>query len=595
MFAIASLVFASSAVQSVPIKLDVDATDIGRNIIRVVEELPATDLVRFPKWMPGDHAPDGPLRNAIMFHAFADGKEIKWRRDGVDLYDIHLDIPQGAQRLRLEFIDGEAIGDVATSLLGRIKWGHAIFLPKGPVDRIPVRVTLKVPTGWQAFDSLPFKRMGDTLQFEDTNAERLIDSPVMMGKYAASYPAGEGHELDIVGDDPKNVAISPETVSGMKNIVDETLAVWGAKHYNSYKWLLTVSNFGAFDGLEHNECSEDGVGADGIMGGLTNSGLADLLCHEYTHSWNGKYRRPAGLSTPDYATPQQGELLWVYEGMTQYWGYILPARAGFWNAEHLHDVIAADAARLAIKDGRKWKSTADTAVAASIDRHPSAPWALATRGQDYYQEGVLLWVGIDATLRRLTNGQKNLNDFCHLFGGGQNTEPEIVSYTREDIVRLLNQVAPYDWAGYIQKMVYDVHPTPTTEGLEMAGWRLVFNSTPGPVGGHFYDLGMDVGSDGMINDMLIGSAADQAKVAPGMKILTVNNKPFSDGNLNDAVTAGMKPGNPIVLEVVKDDVVSVVRIDYTGGLKYAHLEAIPGATDYLSQIATPVVKHDNPK
>lgn len=592
MLGLACFVLAGAHAQRAPITLNVDATDVGRNLIKVEEVIPWPGVkeIYYPKWMPGDHAPSGPLRNAIMFHIYADGKEIAWYHDPVELWDVHLDVPAGTQQLKIDFIDAESTGDVATSNLARLKWGHLVFLPKGNVQLMPVRATVKVPSGWKAFDALPFQQIDNELDFQDTDVERLIDSPVLAGKYAASYPIEQGHELEVVGDEAKDVVVSPDTIAGVKNIVDEAHAVWGAQHYNSYKWLLTVSNFGGFDGLEHNECSEDGVGADGIMNGMKDSGLADLLCHEYTHSWNGKYRRPADLYQKDYLTPQQGSLLWVYEGMTQYWGYILPSRAGFWSADHLHDVIAGDAARLAVKDGRRWKSTEDTAALASIDRHPQAPWALATRGQDYYQEGVLVWVGVDAKIRQLTNGQKSLNDFCHLFGGAPSTGPEIKPYKYENLVNLLNQVASYDWNGYFQKMVYQVHPAPTTEGLEMAGWRLVFNSTPSGNASHFYDLGIDIASDGTINDMILDSAADKAGIAPGMKVLTVGGKPYSDGALNDAITAATQPGHPIVVEVVKDDVVSTLSIGYTGGLKYPHLERIPGATDYLSQIAAPVVK-----
>jgi predicted metalloprotease with PDZ domain len=595
MFALASFLAVAVRGQSRdPIVIQIDASDVRRNLIHVKEEIPATPgqfLIRFPKWIPGDHSPSGPLRNAIQMHIFAGNQELPWRRDDVELFDIHVNVPQGANRLRVEFIDGESIGDVATSTLARLKINHMIFLPKGPVEQMPIRATVQVPSGWQAFDALPFTRTGDTLQFTDTNAERLVDSTILIGKYGKAYEVQPGHELCVVGDEAKDIVATPEELASVKNIVDEAHAIWGAQHYRSYKWLLTVSNFGAFDGTEHNECSDDGVGADGLTSGLPNSGLADLLCHEYTHSWNGKYRRPEGLYQPDYATAQHGALLWVYEGMTQYWGHVLSARAGILDATHFRDTVAGEAARLAIKDGRQWKSTEDTAVEASIDRHPQAPWANAFRGQDYYQEGVLLWIGVDANIRHLTNGQKSLNDFCHLFAGGPDTGPKIVTYRYEDIVKWLNQVAPYDWDGYLKKMVYAVHPTPTTEGLEAAGWKLVFNDQPGGAGaGHFFDIGMDVGSDGSISDMLLGSAAEKGGVAPGMKILTVNNKPYADDALNDAIKAGTTPGNPIVLLVTKDNVVSTLQIDYAGGLKYPHLEQIPGATDYLTQSIQPLVK-----
>ncbi len=602
MVALLPLIAASLASQAGQrIILQVDASEVSRGLIHVLEKMPVKPgpyLLRYPKWIPGHHSPSGPLANVIDLHVMANGHEIPWVRDSVELYDIHVNVPKGTDQIQVIFDDAETPGSSTTNRLARVDWNHVLFAPKGPVEQIPVRASLKAPDGWSVYDALPLAMDGNVAQMPETNLERLIDSPILMGKYGAVVPLAPKHEMDIVADEPNDLVMKPETLQGMKNLVAEAHALWGAQHYNTYHWLLSLSDHGGYAGLEHNECSEDGTGADGLKTPDALNGLGDLVSHEYTHSWNGKYRRPADLYQQDYATPQGGTLLWVYEGMTQYWGNILPTRAGLWSQEHLKDTLANYAAEMGTKSGRTWRSTEDTAAAASIVRNAGAAWNNARRAQDYYVEGVLMWIGADATIRRLTNNKKSLDDFCKLFAGPPNTGPMIKPYKYEDIVKYLNMVAPYDWDRYLTHMIYNVHPAPTTEGLEAAGYHLVFTDQPGPQRGggrrggggganHNYDLGISLDAEGVIQDMNIGSPADKSGLAPNMKVIAIGDKPYSSEVLDSAIKTAQTNSDPIVVQVLQDGLISTMKLDYHGGPKYPHLVRIEGSPDYLSDIATP--------
>lgn len=597
MVALLSFVAAAALAQvSDPIVLQVNASEAGRNILHVLEMIPAkpgTMLLRYPKWIPGEHQPSGTLLNVIDLHVRVDGKEVPWRRDPVEMFDIRVEVPKGAKQVQVTFDEGEQPSDTMTNRLARIKWNRLIYLPKGDAEQIQVRASLKAPAGWTVYDALPVKGNQDVWEFPQVNAERLIDSPAMMGLYAKSLPLSTTEFLDMVGDEPSSINPSEEAVKTFKNLVEEGRALWGAHHYRTYHFLTSFSSYGAWEGLEHNECSEDGSGADALTSDLP--GVTYLLSHEFTHSWNGKYRRPADLYQKDYATAQGGSLLWIYEGMTEYWGDVLAARSGGWTADKFKDSVAGTAAWLGTKSGRSWRSTSDTAVAASVLRHREPAWSNARRGQDYYSEGVMLWLGVDAAIRRLTHNGRSLDDFCRLFAGGRDTGPMIQPYTYQDVLKWLNQVAPYDWNSYFQKMVFDVHPGFPTEGLEAAGYRLVFKNTPNgapkPANGkapggasRTYDLGFSIGSDGSISDVSIGMPGDASGLAPGMKILTVGQKPYSEENLNQAIQDAAEGKGPILLQVSKDGLVSTIPVDYREGLKFPVLEPIPGTVDYLSEI-----------
>ena len=598
MLGVAAFLALHSGLQSGPIQLNVDATDVPRSMIRVDEIIPVRSgpfVLCFPKWPPGHHSPSGSLANVVGFHVFANGKELPWRRDPVEMFNIHVNVPDGASNLEVKFIDAMSPGR-ETSSLGRAKFTELTFLPKGNVEKMDVKAALRAPEGWKVFDALPITQNGNMVDFPVCTAERLLDSPAMMGAHAKQFPMSPEVDLDVVADTDADLAMPDNINNGLKNLVAEANNLWGAHHYRHYQWLLSLSNFGGFDGLEHNECSEDGSGADTFLQRSGAEGLVYLLAHEYTHSWCGKYRRPADLYQTDYTTAQQGSMLWVYEGMTEYWGDVLSSRSGLWTPQNFRDTFARNAAGLAIKYGRTWRSTEDTAAAASILRSAGSAWNQDRRAQDYYFEGTMVWLGADAIIRKQTNDKKSLDDFCKVFAGGKSTGPMIVPYTYDELVRDLNKVCPYDWNGYLQHMVYDVHPAPTTEGIEMAGWKLVYtNEAPAPRRGGrpgrggggvdlMFDFGISIDATGTISDMNTDSLADKSGLAIGMKITSVNGKDYTSDVMTQAVNDAMKTTTPIVLQVTKDDVKSTINVDYHDGMRYPHLVRIDGTPDYFSEI-----------
>lgn len=576
-----------------PIILQVNATEAPRNMVNVVELIPAKPgpmVLRYPKWIPGEHMPTGTINNVVNLHVLANGREIPWSRDPVEMFDIRIDVPAGVNQIQVTFINAEQPGDTMTSRLARLKWNRVVFAPKGNASEIAVRASVRPPKGWTVQTALPVQQRGEVVVFKEATLERLVDSPLQMGLNAKTIEIAPGHFLDMLGDERANLEMSEKTLQGMKNLVVEARALWGAQHYREYHWLLTFSAFGAYEGLEHHESSEDGEGADALKNNLKDFG--DLVSHEYTHSWNGKYRRPKGLATPDYMTPQRGSLLWVYEGMTQYWGYVLPARSGLWTFDQMRDTFLSDTAQLGAKSGRTWRNVEDTATSVSIARQAPGIWGYARRRVDYYSEGAMFWLEADATIRKLTNGARSLDNFCSRFYGGQDTGPKVVPYSVDDVIRALNSVAPYDWKRLIQRRVYSTQPGPPTGGLEAAGWRMVFTGeATGPISetDRRYDLGLFLNSEGKITDMNIGSPADRAGVAPEMKILAIGDKPYSAAALTEAVKAAKGSTTPIRLQVQKDGVVSQVELDYHEGPKYPRLERISGTTDYLSEIGKPKV------
>ncbi|MES1147244.1 MAG: M61 family peptidase, partial [bacterium] len=397
MFAIALLANALAA----PITLDVDASKARQYLLQVEEHIPVsgrTAQLTLPKWIPGEHQPSGTINHVFGFHAYVKGKEIPWRRDPIELFTINVDLPDGTDELQIKFKVASSPGDNLTAHLGRIKWNRLVFLPAGRIDSIPVKASLTAPAGWVIQSAMHGYPKGDRRDFETVSAEKLVDSPAQIGEFGKSFEVASGYWFDVLVDDPKQLELRPEILTAFKNLVVQSQALTGAKHFKEYHWLSTFSSQGASEGLEHHECSEDGESPDALKpeNGYT---LGELMCHEMFHSWNGKYRRPAGLVTKTFTEPQQTELLWVYEGLTQYYGVVLACRAGFITPETTRDHIADTIYNL-ITPGRKWRPLADTAVAASILRSGSS-W-LDRRSQSYYNEGLAVWLEADAIIRSKT-------------------------------------------------------------------------------------------------------------------------------------------------------------------------------------------------
>jgi len=599
------LVCSASAAAQVSIKLDVDASEAFRNVVHVKESLDVRggdiDLF-YPKWIPGEHSPTGTINDMVNFFVTADGKALDWRRDDVEMFAFHVTVPAGVRQIEVRFDDVSQPGTVATANLARIKWNRLLVYPRGVnSDNITVTASLTAPSGWQYATALTENRSsGNTVNFNGTNLTEFIDSPAIIGKYFAKVPLATDPvpvEMDIAGETADSIKYSPETLTWWKNLVTQANLAYGAHHYRKYRFLLTVSDEGGDEGLEHHESSEDGVGENALSDRLAMQDLGDLLSHEYTHSWNGKYRRPASLTTPDFEQPMKGDMLWVYEGLTQYMGHVLPARSGVWSVEMFRDVIADTFAGMNMQSGRKWRPLVDTARAVQITYPSPRGWMNARRRVDYYDEGSLVWLDADVLIRQKSNSQLSLDDFLHKFHGGQSGAPALITYDLDQLVQALNSVVPYDWRQFFIDRIYRVAPNAPLGGITNGGWKLVFNETPnmqlqvderaGTYVNEMYSIGAFVSADGEIRDVNPDLAAAQSGLAPGMKITRVNGDNFTLAGLRAAITATKNGISVISVDAVNGSTASTYKLKYTGGERFPHLVRDSSKPDYLSAIAKP--------
>ncbi len=592
------------------IRLDIDATDAGKNIIHVREKMSVSKAgefsLFFPKWIPGEHAPTGTLNDMVNLYITANGKAINWRRDDVEMFEFHLTIPENVKEIEIAFDDVSQPGTIASANLSRIKWNRLILYPEGAkADNVNVTASLKFPNGWQYATALKAENeTANPAQFKTVSLTRLVDSPAIIGKFFKKIKLtdanGVSHEMDIAADSAEALEYKPETLEGWKNLVTQANLTFGARHYNSYKFLNTFSDVGGGEGLEHNESSENGVGLEALSDEYRLLDLSELLGHEFAHSWNGKYRRPNGLATGDYETPQKAEMLWVYEGLTQYLGKVLPTRAGLWTPEMFRDVMADTAADLDYQTGRRWRPLADTAVAVQFTYDSPRAWRNERRRVDYYDEGALIWMEADVLIRQKSGGKLSLNDFLRKFHGGQNTGAMIKPYDLNEIVTTLNSVVPFDWRTFFEDRVYKIQKNAPVGGITNGGWKLVYNETPNlqaqmyesiyDFANFTYSIGITVDSDGEITDINPDLAAAKAGIVPGMKITKINgaDEEFSLENLHKAI-ASTKNNQPLEFEIEFSGETKTYKLDYKGGERYPHLERDSSKTDYLTEITKPLV------
>ncbi len=614
--ALSGIATSTAAAQKTPIQITADLTDAPRKLYHAEVDIPVTAgemTLTTPEWIPGNHRPTGPAEDITGVVFTVDGKKVEWRRDDVDLYQFHVKVPAGATTLHAH-LDCIVLQRV-TQKMAVLEWEKLLLYPaKTPVRDIPIQASLKVPAGWGVGTALqpegaaawPIPAAGSTTKFAVTNVEQLQDSPIIAGAYFHEFPLAPeikpAHYLDVVSDDPEDSKMRPSVLAEAANLVREADAEYASHHYNVYHFLLTLSDIAGGEGLEHGQSSDNGVGEKGFADDAHQLPESDLLAHEFTHSWNGKYRRPVGLYQPDFATAQQGALLWVYEGMTQYLGNVLAARSGLKSQAQYRDLLALSAASLDYKTGREWRSTGDTAIAASILRGGNPAWANWKRGQDYYQEGELLWLDADTLIRKLTNDKKSLDDFEKIFlGKSGNTGPLIVTYNFDELATDLNQVVPYDWAKFLHDRIDRVNPRADLDGIERGGYKLVFKDKPsgsarmmaaayaryGMGADYWYSLGLRVGGDGSIVDVRWNGPGDKAQLAPGYKILAVNGRTFSTESMLAAIHAAKGTTEPIKLLVQRETYVSEYTIDYHDGERYPVMERVDGTPDYLDEITKP--------
>ncbi|MFL6209502.1 MAG: M61 family metallopeptidase [Pyrinomonadaceae bacterium] len=598
-----------SAPPAAPIELALDATDAPRRVLHARMTIPAAPgplTLYYPAWIPGEHGPTGPITDLVNVKFTAGRQTLEWQRDQADMFTFHLNVPPGVRSIEatLDFLlttntEGFSAGASASAQLVVINWNQVLLYPSDrPAADITFAPSIKLPAGWKFGTALDVAREArGEIEFAPVALVTLIDSPLSAGAYYRVLPLGNTpvhHEIDMAADSAAALDVSPRIANGLKQLVAEAQTLFGAHHYRHYNFLFTLSDQVASFGLEHHESSDDRVAERTLLDEQGWKLAAGLLPHEFVHSWNGKYRRPAGLVNADYQKPMRTELLWVYEGLTEYLGVILTARSGLWSEQDTRENLAWIAAYLDKRGGRGWRPLSDTATAAQLLYNAPAAWANTRRSVDFYDEGTLIWLDADARIRQQTNGQKSLDDFCHLFHGPPSGPPEVKTYEFEDVVRTLNEVAPGDWAGFLNTRVRAVAPRAPLGGLETSGWRLVYNDTPNEYmtaadAVHkstdlSFSLGLLLRADGTISDILPEAPGEAAGLSPGMKIIAVNGRRFSTDGLHDAIRAAKTDRAPIELLIENAEYYRTYKLNYHGGESYPHLERIAGRPDPLSQI-----------
>lgn len=598
------------------ITVDVDATDAPRKIfhsslvIPVIGSSQATVLtLYYPKWIPGEHGPTGPIQDLTGLKFSSNGQLLKWRRDLLDGWTFHVDIPAGATQVNAAFDFASPVGEEgsgiytggasATDKMTVISWNTLVLYPAGwTSDELTYQGSLRLPSGWKFGTPLPVvSHAGESIRFSPVSLTTLVDSPVISGEFLKVVPLADNPltEMDIASDSADALNAPAEVWDHYKQLVAQAQKLFGAHHYRDYHFLYSLSNHVAHFGLEHHESDDSRTSERALVDSTERKLSAGLLPHEYVHSWNGKYRRPADLTTPDYEKPMQTDLLWVYEGLTSYLGDVLSGRSGLRTPEEFRDSLALMAADLDHIPGRTWRNLQDTADGVPSMQGAPRQWQSWRRDLDYYDEDVLNWLSVDMIIRQQTKGTKSIDDFCKLFHGGQNTPPTVKPYTFDDVVNALNQVAAYDWRGFWMERLTNHGPGAPLSGIEASGWKVVYDETPSElwkaedgdsktVGAALYSLGMFLRDDGTIRDTIEGMPAAKAGIGPGMIVIAVNGRKFSGDVLEDALKAGKTGSSPLELLVENTTYYKTYKIDYHGGEKYPHLVRDESKPDTLSEI-----------
>jgi predicted metalloprotease with PDZ domain len=594
------------------IHLDVDASDVDRRIVHVKETISglAPDAVLlYPKWLPGTHAPEGPIDRLAGLRLTAHGTPVSWTRDTVNVYAFRPHLPAGATSLELSFDYLSPTSDmVGTPQMTRemliLEWNDVILYPAGHFARqISVSATAKFPQGWTQATALEAQaHLGDQTSYERVSLETLIDSPVYAGRYATVIELDPATHvrLDVFADRPELLEASPEVIAAHRSLVTQAYRLFGSHHYRHYDFLFGLSDQIPFSGIEHHQSSEDSTTPLYFADWDNTPYDRDLLAHEYAHSWNGKFRRPADLWTPSYEVPMQDSLLWVYEGQTEYWGSVLTARAGLWSKAQALDVWAANAAWHSSIAGRAWRPLQDTTNDEIINPRRPLSWESWQRFEDYYDEGALIWLDADTLIRECSAGKRSLDDFASHFFGVNDGSFVPLTYTFEDLVKALNAVEPYDWAGFLRQRLDGVARPAPLDGLARGGYHLIYTDKQNEyekgreierkVTTLRYSIGVDLdeesGAEGTIINVMWGSPAFEAAITEGMQIIAINGEAYSADLLRRTVTAAATRPGPIELILKLKDRYRVAHVDYHGGLRYPHLER-DGSAPLLDAILAP--------
>jgi predicted metalloprotease with PDZ domain len=604
------------------LRLSVDARDVEHRVFHVHETLTgleADTILLYPKWLPGTHAPEGPLDRVAGLKISLSGQghalPVTWTRDTVDTYAFRLHLPKGARAIDIDFDylspTSHKVGDVEVSRdLLMLEWNEVVLYPAGYfVRQIPVTPSITLPPGWQYATALQSasSRGAGQYEFERTTLETLVDSPLYAGRHAARFDLNEGGDvpvrLNLFADRPESLAANPEALPAYRSLVQQAFRLFGSHHFAHYDFLFSLSDQIQEAGLEHHQSSENGSDPESLTKWDATAWTRDLLPHEFTHSWNGKFRRPADLWTPNYNVPMQDSLLWVYEGQTQYWGQVLAARSGLWSLQQALDELAYTAAGYQSQAGRAWRPLQDTTNDEIINPRRPQSWRDWQRFEDYYEEGQLIWLEVDTLIREQTHEQRSLDDFARAFFGIDNGSLTTVTYTFDDVVRALNGVSAYDWAGLLRQRLDSVGGPAPLEGLRRGGYRLVYTDTPSAILSAeeeqrrrvdlMFSIGIllddsEKGEPATVSRVLWESPAFKAGLIEGAQILAINGIAYDSDVLKDAIRAAASPSaGPIELIARFGDRYSVVRVDYHGGLRYPHLERDTSVPARLDRILEP--------
>jgi len=606
------------------ISITLNASDAPRKIFHAQLTIPATPgtlTLYYPKWIPGEHAPSGPVIDLGGLQFTGNGQILKWRRALDDNWTIHVEVPGGVQEVHasLDFLSPASAetalfsaGASATDKLAVISWNQVLLYPKGwTADQLTYSASVRLPSQWKFGTALPVSsQSGDEIHFSPVSLYTLVDSPIITGEYLKVVPLNQGQnppvEMDIAADSPTALDAPPEVWENYRNLVKQAGLLFGATHYRDYHFLFTLSDHVAHFGLEHHESNDSRTEERTLIDSELRIEHASLLPHEYVHSWNGKFRRPADLTTSDYQQTMQDDLLWVYEGLTQYLGEILPARSGLWTPEQFREELARVAAQLDHRPGRSWRNLQDTADAAAQLYYSPKDWESWRRETDFYEEDELNWLWVDTIIRTQSKGRKSIDDFCRIFHGPPSTAPMVKTYTFDDVVSALNQVVPYDWRGFWTERLTNHGPSAPLGGIEGSGWKLVYDENRsemmrareddrGEINASF-SVGLILDSscrvshdntcryDGEIIDTIEGMDAARAGIGPGMKVIAVNGRRFTPQVFRDALWASKNSSQPLQLLVENTDYFRTFNLDYHGGERYPHLVRDESRSDILSDI-----------
>ncbi len=613
------LVLATATAEASAIKLRVDARDVVRKRVHTEETLPVKagplSLV-YPKWIPGEHAPSGPIESMIGLAISANGAALTWTRDAKDMYVLHLTVPRGVTQLAISIESGLATegggftgAPTSSAQLAVLSWNEFLLIPQGvDANALPVSASLLTPPDWHMVCALAAQRAPDgAWEFEDSTVMHLIDSPVQVGLHArllalkGSEPHAElAHQLSIMADNEAALAGAEDLTAGYSKLVAENGALFGVRPYRHYTWLLSLSDHVAHFGLEHHESSDDRLNLEALADVGSRMDVAWLLGHEYVHTWNGKYRRPAGLLSPDYDAPVDTTLLWSYEGMTEFWSVMLPTRAGLVSSEYCHDMLAEYASNFILWPGSRWRPMLDTAVDAQQLYYAPAAWRSSRRDTDFYDASIFLWLDVDAELRARSQGKASLDDYVRRFYSGANGAPQLKPYVEQEIYDTLAALAPGDWRALIHRHLDDTGTAALAGALERQGWKLVYTPQPSvtiDIGQKYHkstlrrwSIGFDLDKDARIIDVIDDRAAARAGAGPGMTLVAVNEQKYSSAVLDAAIAAAANSHQPIALLVENDDYYRTLNVEYYDGPRFPHLARIEERPDTLSTVIQARVK-----